>query len=56
MFPALKGESTVVEKYLPEADHTLIVQQDRHTLITWVSEWFRRAKFERGNSAKPEQC
>lgn len=50
MFPSLKGESTVVEKYLPAADHTLILQQDRHVVITWVSEWFKRAKFERVSS------
>ncbi len=47
MFPSLKGESTVVEKYLPAADHTLILQQDRYTVITWVSEWFKHARFER---------
>ncbi len=55
MFPSLKGESTVTEKYLSEADHTLILQQDRHRVIAWISQWFKQAKFERSLAASQKK-
>jgi len=40
----------VSERFLKEADHTLILKKDRIKVIGWVSDWFNQSLFQR---AKP---
>lgn len=47
MFPALRGNRHLSERYLPEADHTLILKEDREQAVQWIGEWFRQSTFSR---------
>lgn len=47
MFPGLKGFDNVSELYLPEADHTVILEKDRCTLVAAVARWYESAGFIR---------
>lgn len=47
MFPELSDSVHLQERYLPEADHTLILKEDREKLLQWVADWFRQAAFSR---------
>lgn len=50
MFPKLRGNAHVSERYLKAADHTLILKSDRVAVTGWVCEWFKKAKFRRSLS------
>lgn len=47
MFPALANSPFLHERYIPEADHTLILQEDRDSVCNWISDWFRQSQFAR---------
>lgn len=47
MFPQLHQNLRITERYLKEADHTLILKTDRSTVISWVCKWFENAAFAR---------
>ncbi|MGQ7845918.1 alpha/beta fold hydrolase [Granulosicoccus sp. 3-233] len=47
MFPDLRDDPHLQERYIQEADHTLILKEDRDKVIAWISEWFRQAMFTR---------
>ncbi len=47
MFPALSDNEHLGERYLPEADHTLILKEDREKVVRLIEEWFRQSAFSR---------
>jgi len=47
MFPNLRKNPHVTERYLQQADHTLLLQADRDIVTNWVCDWFARASFDR---------
>lgn len=47
MYPALSRNPHLSERYLPEADHTLVLKEDREKVVQWVGEWFRLSAFKR---------
>jgi len=49
MFPRLRGSAYVSERYIKEADHTLILKSDRIKVTNWVCEWFEKASFSRSS-------
>jgi len=47
MFPALKNDPHVKERYLREADRALSLKEDREKLIRWIGDWCGQADFTR---------
>ncbi len=47
MFPGLRDNPHLSERYIQEADHTLVLKDDRARVIGWTGEWFRQAAFKR---------
>lgn len=47
MFPGLRDNPHLSERYIQEADHTLVLKDDRAKVIGWIGEWFRQAAFKR---------
>ena len=47
MFPDLRDNPHLSERYIQEADHALVLPDDRAKVIGWVGEWFRQAAFKR---------
>ncbi|ASJ71508.1 alpha/beta fold hydrolase [Granulosicoccus antarcticus] len=47
MFPELSDNVHLAERYLPKADHTLILKEDRETVVRWTGEWFSNSAFSR---------
>jgi len=46
MFPGLRGSPHVTERYLKQADHTLVLRDDRIMITDWVIDWFDKSQFE----------
>jgi len=47
MFPKLRNNDHITEHYLEEADHTLILKEDRSKAISLICEWMENALFKR---------
>ncbi len=47
MFPALSKNGHLSERYLQEADHTLVLKEDRERVVQLIGEWFRQSTFNR---------
>lgn len=47
MFPALADGRCVTAHYIEEADHTLILKQDRQKVIDLTTQWFLQCRFSR---------
>lgn len=47
MFPDLSDNRHLQERYIKEADHTLILKEDREKVIRWIGEWFSHSSFSR---------
>jgi len=47
MFPSLRNNEHITEHYLKEADHTLILKDDRNKVVNWVCDWMETTGFKR---------